>query len=520
MPVHLCKLVHHRCNPDYNKAMQKLTTAPIYVNPDDSRLKIQQIIMQAKTERILLIIPAHTDISLSMVDLRLLQRQVIQRGKQFAIATRHPFITDAARALHIPRFRTAAAARHSDWPTIYPIPQKEADRPNKTTITRPTRYQPTSRGTHWWQWLSFALVIIAFGFLALFFTVRTQITIQYGTAEQTLSLVTRPSSAVRNANLSGDIPLHERYLILETIVSNATTGTLSLPDEHADGAVNAVNLTSQPITLPAGVIVQTTGSTPIQFITTEPAELMPRETGGAAEAIAISIRAVEAGRSGNVSANRIVAVPGEWGASISISNPQPTSGGTNKTVPAPNERDRERLRQIAMHTLVAEAGQGFADQALEGGFTLLATTIVIDEILSEDWLPEQGEPADTLQLSIRVRFMANYLDPQDLAPVAEQLLNASLPDGFAPQSDSLVIRPLDMPYTTEDGLRWEVEITRGVAPSISASQWQPFLGQNKQIALNWLADTYPDAVSIKIANTPAFWWWLPVFSQRIEVVIT
>jgi hypothetical protein len=500
--------------------MQKLTTAPIYVNPDDTRLKIQQTIVQANTERILLIIPAHTDTSLSMVDLRLLQRQAIKRGKQFAIATRHPFITDAARALHIPRFRTAAAARHSDWPATYPILQKESGRLNNKTITRPTRYQPVLRRTQWWQWLSLALVIIAFSFLVLFFTARTRITIHHGITKQSLTLVTRPSSAVRYANLSGDIPLHERYLILETVVSAETTGTLSLPDEHASGEITAVNLTSQPIILPAGVIVQTNDPNPIQFITTESVELPPPVTGEATESIPIGIRAAEAGRSGNVSANRIVAVPGEWGASISISNPQATKGGTNKTVPTTNERDPSRLRQIAMDVLLTEAEQAFDELALESGFTILAATIAVDEVLTEEWLPEEGEPADTLQLTIRMRFKANYLDPQDLAPVADQLLNASLPDGFSPQPDSLAIRPVDIPYTTEDGLRWEVEITRNIVPSISANRWQPFLGQNKQMVLAWLADSYPDAVSIKITTTPAFWWWLPVFPQLIEVDIT
>jgi hypothetical protein len=500
--------------------MQKLTTAPIYVNPDDTRLKIQQTIVQANTERILLIIPAHTDISLNMVDLRLLQRQVIQRGKQFAIATRHPFITDAARALHIPRFRTAAAARHGEWPAAYPIPHIESGRLNNRATTRPTRYPPAARGTHWWRWLSLALVIIAFGFLALFFTARTRIIIQHGIAKQSLSLVTRPSSAVRNANLSGDIPLHERYLILETAVSDETTGTLSLPDEYASGKINVVNLSSQPIILPAGVTVQTNDPIPIQFITTESAELPLPVTGEATENITITIRAVEAGRSGNVSTNRIVAVPGEWGALISISNPQPTSGGTNKTVPAANERDQARLRQIAIGTMSTEAEQAFDEQALAGGFTILAATIAVDEILSEEWLPEEGEPADMLQLSIRVRFKASYLDPQDLAPIAEQLLNANLPDGFAPQPDTLAINPVDVPYTTEDGLRWQVEITRSMVPAISASQWRPFLGQNKQKALDWIIDAYPDADSIQITNAPAFWWWLPVFPQSIEVDIT
>jgi hypothetical protein len=500
--------------------MQKLTTAPIYVNPDDTRLKIQQTIVRANTERILLIIPAHTDISLNMVDLRLLQRQVLQRGKQFAIATRHPFATDAARALQIPRFRTAATARHSDWPATYPLPQKDVDQLNHRLTNRPKRYQPASRRAQWWQWLSLALVIIAFGFVVLFFTARTQITIQHGIAKQSLSLVTKPSSAVRNANLSGDIPLHERYLILETVISAETTGTLSLPDEYASGIINTVNLTNQPVTLPAGVIVQTNDATPIQFITTESVELPPPVAGETTEEFTIDIRAVEAGRTGNVSANRIVAVPGEWGASISINNPQPTSGGTNKTVPTATERDRARLRQIAMDALLTEAEQAFDEQALEGGFTILTATIAIDEALSEEWLPEEDEPADELQLSTRIRFKASSLDPQDLAPVAEQLLNASLPDGFAPQPDSLAITPAGISYTTEGELRWEVEITRSIAPSINASQWQPFLGQSKQMVLAWLTDAYPDAASIQIANAPAFWWWMPVFPQRIEVEIT
>ncbi|HET59401.1 MAG TPA: hypothetical protein ENN32_03440, partial [Chloroflexi bacterium] len=326
--------------------------------------------------------------------------------------------------------------------------------------------------------------------------------------------------AVRNANLSGDIPLHERYLILETVVSEETSGTLSLQDEHASGIINTVNLTNQPVTLPAGVIVQTSDTTPIQFITTESVELPPPVAGETTESIGIGIRAVEAGRTGNVSANRIVAVPGEWGASISIRNPQPTSGGTNKTVPATTERDQTRLRQIAMDALLTEAEQAFDEQALEGGFIILAATIAIDEVLYEEWLPEEGEPADELQLSTRIRFKAAYLDPQDLATVAEQLLNTSLPDGFAPQPDSLTITPAGVPYNTEGGMRWEVEITRHIVPAISASQWQPFLGQSKQAVLAWLTDAYPDAISIQIANAPAFWWWLPVFLQRIEVDIT
>ncbi len=57
------------------------------------------------------------------------------------------------------------------------------------------------------------------------------------------------------------------------------------------------------------------------------------------------MRALEAGSKGNLDADALVAIEGDLGASLAVTNPAPIGGGTDIRKPAPSDLDRRNVYQ-------------------------------------------------------------------------------------------------------------------------------------------------------------------------------
>ena len=69
----------------------------------------------AKSPRILLIWPAHEQIALRALDLRILQQHAVELGAQIGLVTRRAGVRRDAEAFGIPVFRTTAEAQRERW---------------------------------------------------------------------------------------------------------------------------------------------------------------------------------------------------------------------------------------------------------------------------------------------------------------------------------------------------------------------------------------------------------------------
>jgi len=485
---------------------------------------VEVLIAKSEGAKLLLILPGHTTAALEIIDLQLLNRMAARKGKQLAIATRNPRLRDAADFLGIPHFRTPAQARRSEWNPTVRNNRKEisavvaGQNPATNKQHQPLRYHPGDSTQHRWQWTLVIPPILLAIMIFLLLSSRATVTIEPLPQTQSLPLEVTASSTVRAATLTGEIPLHTRSTILEGTISGTATGNLSFPEGYAEGFVTVTNLTSEALNIPAGLTVQTVDVQPVQFKTNAAINLAPAGEDGESTRVAVS--ASLPGRAGNVTAGQIRAVVGEYGSSVAVNNAGAMFGGYNRFVNTPAEKDLEQLRKKLLEQLLAEAQTNYLTQMQTEELVLLAETIQVDEILSEEAVPSLGEPAEEFHLTLRVRFTAQYLNPADLEPVATQLLNANLETDYSAVIDSLNITPIGAPIANEDGTyQWMVFLYRKILPDLTRLELQPFAGQPYTSLSNWLTQNYPDISQITIDSQPDFWWWLPVFPQRIEVII-
>lgn len=503
---------------NYNKYMPELEISPLYINPDDDRAAVEALIRRSEGAQLLLIFAGYTASALDMLDLRLLQRRVERQGKQLAIATRNAVLRDHAEHLGIPHFRTPAQARREAWGQATPEENNQSGHTPINECQQPQRYQPSKHIRQWWEWgLSAVVCLLSVVILLLLFS-RATVTIVPQAQTQSLPLEVTASSDVRAATLSGEIPLRTSAIILDSTAVGTATGNLSFPEGYAEGFVTVTNLTSEKLDIPAGLTIQTIDLPPVQFITNSAISLAP--AGEEESEVRVAITAHAPGRDGNVNPGEIRAVVGEFGSAVAVNNAGAMFGGYNRFVNSPSVNDVEALRANLTTSLMAQAQAAYATQMTEDGFVLLTETIQIEEVLSEETVPTQGEPAETFHMTLRVRFTANYLDPTDLEPIAGQLLDADLEDGYTAKTDTLTITPIGAPILNADGTyQWMVFLYRSIIPDLNQMDLQPFAGQSRRSLTAWLNQTFPELDSVTIKSQPWFWWRLPILPQRMEIII-
>ncbi len=498
--------------------MPQTEISPLYINPDDDRAAVEALMRKSEGAKLLLIFAGHTASDIDIVDLQLLQRMAQRSEKQLAIATRNAKLIDAADHLGIPYFRTPALARREDWQRPAPETKQEWRRPMVDGAKQPERYHPKKQTRQWWEWAILGAAAVLVAMIGLLLFSRATIMIKPSPETQSLSLDVTASSAVRAANLSGEIPLRSSAIILEASSSAETTGVLSFPEGYAEGILTITNITGETLSVPAGLTVQTVEVQPVQFITNEAVTLEPAgETG---DSVKVGITAKVPGRDGNVTVGEILAVAGEYGSAIAVNNAGATFGGYNRFVDTPTESDIETLRESLLADLIEQARAAYTEQMTAEGFEFLPDSILVDEILSEEVVPMPGEPADEFHMTIRVSFSAKYIDPADLEGIGQPLLDASLPEGYIADEEAVHISPVNEPAANEDGsYQWRVLLHRKMIPDLSSLNLKPFAGQPRKSLLNWISDAYPMVESTQITIKPGFWWWLPVFPQRMEIII-
>ena len=179
-------------------------------------------------------------------------------------------------------------------------------------------------------------------------------------------------------------------------------------------------------------MIYTTGSPSVKFQTVNITHL----PGGSKKFVEVPIVAVEAGSSGNVAAGAIQAIDGSLALSASVTNPNPTTGGTDLTATEAVDADRQHLHDMVMSALDQQAKQEIA-ASIGAHDLLLPNTLKADAPSQEIYDPPAGQPGDTLKLTMSVQYSAQYVTADDLTSLAQTVLDASMPAGFVSKPDTL-----------------------------------------------------------------------------------
>jgi len=494
-----------------------MKTQIITLESHDDLISVRDRMSWAKTPRILLIWPRYEKITLRQVDLKVLQRHAASLGAQLGLVTRARRVRGDAEALRIPVFESTGQAQRVAWPKPRRTRPRWVQRAPRRDL-REQRDQVTAREAAWrthpvTRVAAFLIGVFAVLILVALFIPRAEVLLNPESEMQSITLPVIANPSIGSVFITGTIPAYEKRLILDGRHSVVVTGEAVAPQSQAQGLVVFSNLTQQAVDIPVGTIVRTADN--IRFVTTRRGEV----EAGVEESVELPVEAVEGGRSGNVEAETIVIVEGRLGISVSVTNPEPMTGGREVPSVQASERDRQRAKDELMEILENEARAQFESEA-QSGDILFEDTFGVTQILLEEYDPPPGAAGTRLTLDMQVEFSMLYASESDLAQLASLALNASLPSGFHPASEAVSIEPVAEPSSSSNGItRWRVRVERRIVRQINSAQvTQMVQGIGSQRAQALLRQNLPLDEAPQVNLSPSWWPWVPIVPFRISVI--
>ncbi|MCC6299597.1 MAG: baseplate J/gp47 family protein [Anaerolineales bacterium] len=493
-----------------------MKTKIITLESHDDLISVRDRMSWAKTPRILLVVPKFEKVALRQADFKVLQRHASALGAQVGVVTRVRGVRADAEELGIAVFESTAEAQKTSWS---PTPPPKLTRQPPARNLRAKREQVRVREEAWRAHPVTRLVAFVVGVLSVFaivalFIPRAQIQLQPIVEKQSIVLPVIANESTDAVFVTGNIPAREKQIILSGSQTVIVTGEGIVPQSKARGAVVFRNLTSDAVTIPAGTLVETAGDALAQFATLD--EVLVEA--GVGKTIEVGVEALEAGSAGNLPEDSLVVIDGRLGLSLSVTNPEPTSGGFEQSSVQASDADRERAKKLLMESLDQKARAEFLNDVGEGD-VLFDKTISVSQILLEDYDPPAGAAGTTLTLTMQVEYSASYASASDLTQLASLALNASLPSGFAPASSALTMDSAGDPILDEGGsARWQIRAEREIVQTVDAAQVMALIrGMNVDKARSLLDKSFEWESEPEITMFPAWWKWIPLLPFRIEV---
>ena len=273
-------------------------------------------------------------------------------------------------------------------------------------------------------------------------------------------------------NISGIVPAYALSTIVEGSGEISATGNISIPEARASGVVEFSNLTQSSVQIPEGTIIRTVSEPFVRFFITE-SGVVPA---GVGETIELPVRAIEGGFAGNISPDSLQSIEGSLGLSLSVTNPEPLTGGVDANKTTANDDDRERLLEQVEESLFSQAMNEIEKIMPSGGYLIVNS--LYSEPVSMVYDPPQGTPGATLSLNLKQKYQAYFIKSEDLDSLGRLVLDSSTPEGYFPQDNTLMTIPVGSPAVDDNGeMTWELSAERVVLEKldqmdiISRSSW-------------------------------------------------
>jgi hypothetical protein len=499
--------------------MGAMKTQVIQLDHQDDVISVRDKMTWVRTPRLLLVYPKRRAALARTLDLLLLQRHASSLGVQLGLVTTSSDVRHRARELDIPVFTNTLAAQKAEWPESARNLKlrRKGERPDLRQMRAEARPAPAA-----WTELPaarlafFSLAVLALLAMLLVFLPSATVTLSPTLESQTLTLNLFASPNVTAVNVTEGLPARSTSITLTGTKMFAVTTKASVPDKYAEGAARFQNLTLSVVGIPAGTVIQSLDNPPVRFVTLEDI-VIAAEVG---RTVDIPVRAIEPGPVGNLPADSLVVVEGELGPSLSVTNPEPTMGGTEKVTNIASADDRSRLHDALLSELRQETVAQLSDK-LEPDSLILPRTILPLAGVTETFSPASGQEGGTLTLTISGEFEAQYVTGSDQRLLENAILDASLPAGYESLPDTLIQSRVGEPITGADGFtRWTVNLYRSMHLHINADiAAQMIQGRKRADAANILLKNFELKSAPAIKITPSFWPWLPVTELRISVVV-
>ncbi len=503
-----------------------MKTYILRLEPHDDLVSTRDKMGWAKDSRIMLVWPEKKVLMNRRLDLILLQRFSRTLGSQLALVTRDPEIHYFAPRLGIPVYRSLSRAQGQHWrvPRRFRRYQELAEQPTAAEPQpEPARAFPQRPPVEEINFSPLARLAIFFaGVLAVLALAASlapsaKLVLTPRTLVQDVLIDAWTEPDISSVSLSGAVPSQLITVAVEGRDSLSASGSVRLPSQPATGSVTFTNLTDQPVMVPAGTGVRATAASVagLRFVTTREGEV-PAGPGATLE---LPIQCITPGPQGNLPSGFLVAIEGLLGTQLSVANPDPTSGGSDRLEPIPTQNDREKLAERLRLSLEKTALQELQD-LLRPGDLLIPASIQLHKTLDETYQPAEGLPGDQLGLSQRLEYQAQVVSAETLRSLAQTVFDANLPAGYAVLPDTLQLEVVDPPQPDQAGVvRWSLHATRRVQAQIQADEAvQLSLGLQPLQAVARLEKSLPLEGTPRIELLPAWWPRLPFLPFRISVL--
>lgn len=500
-----------------------MKTQILQLESHDDAISTRDKLAWSQTGRVLLVWPSRGRVLVRRLDLVLLLRQCRAFGVQLALVTDDPDVRYNARQLGISTFQTVRQAQQSRW--LRPMRRKslrkltQIDPAERAEIRQyliesaPHRQIPSKSSPQAYRFVFFVLGLLAVLSIGAVFYPKAEIQLTPIRQVQTIELTVQASPETSQVNLSGMLPARAISVIVEGQDTLETTGSAQIPQHPASGQVIFTNLTDQPLDIPAGTVVGAPGSL-MRFATDRSGQV----DAGPGMTIALPVTALTPGGRGNLPSDSIQAIEGQLGTSLTVTNPQPTSGGKDQTIPAPAPLDQTRLYNQLAQVIQSKASAEI-QALLSPGDILLSPEPKLARTVQKIFDPTGAEPASQLNLTLRQEYQASTVSREDLEQLVTGVLEANLPQGYTPLPGTLEIQHLTTSRSEADGTAtWRLRASRTLQAKLIESQVISLsLGQSLSHARQKLVETMDLSSPPKIHLTPGWWPRLPLVPFRIAV---
>jgi hypothetical protein len=496
-------------------------TTVIQLEPFDDVNSTRDKIARCGTGRILLVLPAAYKVLDRRIDLVRLSRSSQEQGAQLAIVSDDPDVQAHARETGIPIFTSAAVAQKIPWrrtrfkKRFLERSENKPDLADLQVNASETRRSIFFAGNRKLQVVAFVIGIISLAALAWFFIPSATVTLPVMKRDQDLDIQVSTSPSYLTVNPVGTIPSAIMTTIIERSAQTASSGTVVIPDKASAGQAQFTNLNPMAVIIPQGTILIAYSAQLVRFEVTA-AVTVPAGSGKVALG---SIQAVKAGSGGNVAAKEIRAIEGSLGLQLTVTNLDPTQGGTDRTVSSPTQADYSKLREDLLKDMNGAAFQDLQSR-LQAGDTIISSTLKLTSILSEKRDAQAGTPSDTARLTIRAEFIAWHFRNTDLNQLAAIVLDAKLESGNAGLPATLQETNLTEPVVQNGAVRWQVHLHRQIIRVWDKQEiTNAVLGQTRDAAAQILVNHFKLDQPPRIQLIPDWWPFMPGMSFRIEVKV-
>jgi len=495
-------------------------TQIIQLEDHDDTISVRDKMDWSQTPRVLLVWPERGKVLSDRLDLILLERYCSSHGSQLALLTQDPEVIFQAGEAGIPVFQSRKTAQLQPWRKSFrEFERRELE--NKIIEVRDNDIfsrdiKPVHKDLPPWARISiFIAAVLAVLAIAGMLFPSAVISIEKEVNQNSLTVPIRAIIGEDQIQISGQVPVQELAIEAEDQQSIPTSGTTAIPTEYAGGEVVFTNLGEEIVTIPINTILSTDSENPVQFLTSETGKLPP----DVGESITIPVLAINPGKIGNVLADQITTISTSLEAEVSVSNPLPTSGGTDILISAPNSSDRRRLSRNLSISLKGLASQEISN-LLSQNDILLTPDLGEFEIIKEIFTPEEGAPGVELDLKKKVRFLVLYVSGENLLSLATDLVKAQYQeDDYEPLLESIAISQLSSPIPgAAESFTWRMEVSWNEQKALDHNEiLQMILGKKPLDAMVLLQENLELEVPPRIILSPSWWLRIPALPFRISI---